>query len=396
MLVAYRVTVSRPLLARLAPLARRGWLLLAGLTVGALTAALELVFLVVSGLAYAAVAPWSRPRTVVRRAILDRAHRLARMETRRLHYFFGDPGTATYTGRRVIAYLATRLWVGAGGGLIVSLLAMGGGIAGILLGQLFEGRFEDGPSLFFVNVFLGLVLLFIDLQGMAGLATVEKKLARDLLGPSDTEALERRVGELAASRAAVMSAVNDERRRIERDLHDGVQQRLVALGMLLGRARRGGDPERTADLLRQAHEETAEVLRDLREVSWRVFPTALDDGGLGPALEAVVERSVIPVRLDCRLDGRLDIELETVAYFVVSEAVTNASKHTEAASIDVEVSRCEDRLTVSVTDAGAGGADPAGGGLSGLARRVAAVDGDFHVVSPAGGPTIVRAELPCA
>ncbi|GIG70105.1 sensor histidine kinase [Phytomonospora endophytica] len=388
--------MSQPLHARLVPLARRGWLLLAGLATGALTAALELLFLLAAGLACALTAPFPRPRTTVRRAILDNAHRLARMETRRLHHFFGDPGASTYTGRRVLAYLATRLWVGAAGGLIVSLLAMGGGIAGILLAQLVDGRFNDGPSMFFVNVFLGLVLLFIDLQGMAGLATVEKRLARDLLGPSGTEELERRVGELAASRAAVMSAVNDERRRIERDLHDGVQQRLVALGMLLGRARRGGDPDRTAELLRQAHEETAEVLRDLREVSWRVFPTALDDGGLRPALEAVVERSVIPVRLDCRVDGRLDIELETVAYFVVSEAVTNASKHSGAAAIEVEVSRHGDRLGVTVTDAGEGGADPGGGGLSGLARRVAAVDGDFHVESPPGGPTIVRAELPCA
>ncbi|MEV0644145.1 histidine kinase [Phytomonospora sp. NPDC050363] len=382
--------------SRLTPLARRGGLLVAGLSVGALTALAELFFLVGHGVAYAAVAYWNRPRTAVRRAAFDRAHRLARLETRRLHYFFGDPGTGTYTGRRVLAYLGARIWVGAAGGLIVFLLGMGAVLAGVLISQLAVGKFNDGLSLFLVNVFLGLVLLFIDIQGMSGLATVEKRLARDLLGPSGTEELERRVGELAASRAAVMSAVNDERRRIERDLHDGVQQRMVALGMLLGRARRGGDPGRTDELLRQAHEEAAEVLRDLREVSWRVFPTALDDGGLLPALEAVVERSVIPVRLDCRLESRLDIELETVAYFVVSESVTNASKHSGAPWIEVEVSVNGDRLSVSVTDAGSGGADPGGGGLSGLARRVAAVDGVFSVDSPAGGPTVVRAELPCA
>ncbi|GLZ81542.1 ATPase [Actinorhabdospora filicis] len=377
-------------------LVRRYGLLVAGLTLGALTAAAHLLFLIGSGLAYVFAAPFPGARTAVRRAILARAHAFARLELRRLQRFFGDPGTLAYSGRRVLLYLATRLWVGAAGGLIVFLLVMGGGLAGVLVAQLLDGAFNDGPGLFVVNVFLGLVLLFVDVQGMSGLAVVERRLARDLLGPSGTEELERRVGELAASRAAVVAAVNDERRRIERVLHDGVQQRLVALGMLLGRARRGGDPERAADLVRQAHEETAEILRELRDVSWRVFPAALDDGGLRPALEAVVERSAIPVRLSYGLSGRLSADLETVAYFVVSESVTNAAKHAAPEWIEVDVRAEDERLTVTVTDPGQGGADATGGGLSGLARRVAAADGEFAVDSPTGGPTVVRAVLPCA
>lgn len=371
-------------------------MLAAGLTLGALTAVVQLLFLLGAGLAHAFAGPFPAARTAARRAILARAHALGRLELRRLHRFYGDPGTAAYTGRRVLPYLALRLWLGLIGGFIVFLLGLGFGLAGVMVFQLLDGAFNDGPGLFVVNVFLGLVLLFVGVQGMVGLALAERRLARDLLGPSGTEELERRVGELAASRAAVVAAVNDERRRIERVLHDGVQQRLVALGMLLGRARRGGDPARSADLVRQAHEETAEILRELRDVSWRVFPAALDDGGLRPALEAVVERSAIPVRLSYGLSGRLSADLETVAYFVVSESVTNAVKHAAAEWIEVDVRVEGESLTVTVTDPGPGGADPSGGGLSGLARRVSAADGAFAVDSPIGGPTVVRAVLPCA
>ena len=284
---------------------RRGLLLLAGVAIGAATAVVDLPLLLAFAVVYAVTLP-RRRGTGARQRLLDRAWSVARLETLRLKYFYGDERTPTYRRRNVYAYLGARAVIGLAGGVIEALLGLGIGIAGIFIGQIAAGRYSSGILFLLGNVVIGLVLLFLNLQGIIGLAAVEKRLTARLLGPSSTEALERRVDELAASRAAVMAAVNDERRRIERDLHDGVQQRLVALGMLLGRARRGGDPERTAALLRQAHEETAEALKELREVSWRVFPAALDDGGLRPALEAVVERCPIPVHLTYTLDAAVD------------------------------------------------------------------------------------------
>ncbi|WP_408055803.1 sensor histidine kinase [Streptomyces lycii] len=208
--------------------------------------------------------------------------------------------------------------------------------------------------------------------------------------------LERRIDELAASRAGILEAVDAERRRIERDVHDGVQQRLVALAMLLGRARRSKDPEHGAELLRQAHEASREVLGELREVIWRVYPTALDSLGLKEALAGVAERCSLPLRMDCSVPPGLPGPVETAAYFVVSESVTNAAKHSGARRVTVTVGQHGAVLRVTVEDDGTGGADPSGSGLSGLRQRVAALDGAFTVSSPPGGPTTITAELPCA
>jgi signal transduction histidine kinase len=194
------------------------------------------------------------------------------------------------------------------------------------------------------------------------------------------------------SRAGIVEAVDAERRRIERDLHDGLQQRVVALGMLLGRARRSG----SADLVRQAHEESQRILDELREIAWRVYPSALDNLGLAEALDAVAERSAVPVRIRCELADEPPRPVATAAYFTVREAVTNAAKHSGATMITVLVTRRDATAMARVTDDGVGGADPHGGGLAGLARRVAALDGQFAVVSPPGGPTVVEARLPCA
>jgi signal transduction histidine kinase len=253
-------------------------------------------------------------------------------------------------------------------------------------------RLEWTDPIFVVG--FGALLLFLAIWGLFGVATMEVMTARYFLGPTEDQ-LRRRVSELATSRAGVVEAVNQERRRIERDLHDGVQQRLVALGMLLGRARRAQDPAHLDKLIRLAHEEAQQSLSDLREVSWRVYPIALDQGGLHPALETVAERSSVPVRLAYELADRPDLATETVAYFVVSEAVTNAIKHGEPSRIDISVQRAGEWLDVRVCDDGGGGAKPSGAGLSGLARRVAAADGEFDVDSPAGGPTTVAARLPC-
>ncbi|WP_326680180.1 sensor histidine kinase [Streptomyces sp. NBC_01237] len=200
---------------------------------------------------------------------------------------------------------------------------------------------------------------------------------------------------LAASRAAVLRAVDAERRRIERDLHDGVQQRLVALAMLLGRARRNRTPEQAGALLEQAHQESRDVLTELRDVAWRVCPTALDSLGLQEALGGVAQRCSIPLRMEFALPPTLPRPVETAAYFVVSEAVTNAAKHSGAGCVQVRLTGERSLLTVRIEDDGRGGADPAGSGLSGLRDRVAALDGRLRVDSPPGGPTTIIAELPC-
>lgn len=362
----------------------RGWARTGlGVALGAAAAVPELVYVALA----APVTAVSGARQTVYRG----ARRLAEMERRRLAAFYGAENADDFTGRRAFQYLAVRWAVGLLGGLLVLLF-----LYGLVVGAVWVWHFVTGRSAlltFGSQVLFGAVMLFISVQGFAGLVAVERRVARRFLGPSERELLERRIAELATSRAGVVEAVDAERRRIERDLHDGVQQRLVALGMLLGRARRtDGD----TDLLRQAHEQARQILDELRDVAWRAYPAALDHLGLDEALLRVAERAGLPVRVRYELTERPARAVETAAYFVVSEAVTNAAKHSRASLVVVRVSTEEGKVTVQVRDDGVGGADPAGGGLSGLARRVAALDGRFDVDSPVGGPTTIVAELPCA
>ncbi|WP_342769831.1 sensor histidine kinase [Thermomonospora umbrina] len=373
---------------------------LAGLALGAAGAMVEVVFLVLAALGCAYAFVFSRGRDTVPRVVAGGALRLAEAERRRLDALLGGSGdVGGYGPLRALAYLVLRLPVAFLGGVLILLLVYGAGAAVTLFGGWMMGRAPDGieptPWLIAYVVGAGLVLLYLDLQGLVGVAALERRLVRRCLGPSPLQAYERRIAQLSESRAEVVDAVNDERRRIERDLHDGVQQRLVGLAMLIGRARRSGDPERSAELMRQAHEESQRALEDLREVAWRVYPAALDSDGLRAALETVAERSVVPVTIAYGPDRRLPSPVETVAYFVVCEAVTNAAKHSGAGRVNVRILERGTMLVVRIEDDGAGGADPAGGGLAGLARRVAALDGRLRVHSPTGGPTVVSAELPC-
>jgi signal transduction histidine kinase len=245
------------------------------------------------------------------------------------------------------------------------------------------------------QVVIGLALLLLNLQVISSVGSVDRRLARTMLGPRARDVLQRRVSELAASRAGVMAAVDTERRRIERDLHDGVQQRLVALGMLLGRARRSRDLDAVHALVRQAHEAAQHSLDDLREVAWRVYPSTLEHAGLDEVLAMVAQRSSVPVRIRCDLPVRPPRQVETVLYFVVCEAITNAAKHAGANLITVDIERRGETIVGTMHDDGNGGADPTGGGLTGLAERVHALDGTLRVDSPPGGPTTLVAELPC-
>ena len=229
-----------------------------------------------------------------------------------------------------------------------------------------------------------------------GMAIAHGAVALALLGPSQNQ-LQARVEALQASRDRAVDSAEAERRRIERDLHDGAQQRLVALAMDLGmaRAKLETDPAAATALVGEAHEEAKRALAELRDLARGIHPAVLADRGLDAAISALAARSPVPVGIDVAT-GRLPDPVESAAYFVVAEALTNAAKHAQAAEISVRIARHRDLLIVEVIDDGAGGADPARGtGLRGLADRVAAVDGHLTVTSPPGGPTVIRAELPC-
>ena len=190
-----------------------------------------------------------------------------------------------------------------------------------------------------------------------------------------------------------------ERRRLERDLHDGAQQRLVALSLQLGLARRkvDADPATARLLLDAARGELDTALEELRELARGIHPAILTDRGLDAALSALAARSTIPVRLDVHLAQRPPASVEATAYFIVAEALTNAARYSNATAIDVRVRGDRDKLRIHVTDNGVGGAEQRpGGGLAGLADRASSVEGSLHVTSPKGGPTVVTAELPCA
>jgi signal transduction histidine kinase len=209
--------------------------------------------------------------------------------------------------------------------------------------------------------------------------------------------LEERVVELTRTRRGALDVQAQELRRIERDLHDGAQARLVALSMQLGRAEeRLGDRPEDRELVRAAREEAGAAIAELRDLARGIAPPVLADRGLAAALEALAGRSAIPVEVEVEGGERLAPAIESVAYFVVAESLTNAAKHAgPEARVRVAVARDEDVLRVVVADEGAGGADPAGSGLSGLRNRVEAVDGKLAIDSPAGGGTTVTAELPC-
>ena len=201
-----------------------------------------------------------------------------------------------------------------------------------------------------------------------------------------------------------MAAADAERRRIERDLHDGAQQRLVSLAMNLGMARErfAGAPEPVRRAIADAHDEAVLALSELREFIRGLHPAVLNDRGLDAALSGLAARAPLPVRLRVDVQRPASPSVEAVAYFIVSEALTNVAKHAQAARAEVTVTRDGDVLRVTVTDDGSGGAVPAEGddagagtGLRGLTQRAAAVDGTLTIDSPPGGPTVITAELPC-
>ncbi|AZM53440.1 sensor histidine kinase [Streptomyces sp. WAC 01529] len=243
---------------------------------------------------------------------------------------------------------------------------------------------------------LGLVLLLLLAHPLGAYSAARAAFARLLLAPRDAE-LAAGLAEVTRSRARLVDAFEAERRRIERDLHDGAQQRLVALTMSLGLARLDADPDSPlARQLAAAHDEAGRVLTELRELIRGIHPQVLADYGLSAAIEDVADRCALPVETAGVRLPRLPETVESAGYFAVREALANVGKHSGATRVHLTAAHTEGRLRIVVRDDGRGGADPARGtGLTGLADRLAVLDGTLAVTSPPGGPTILSVEIPC-
>ena len=295
--------------------------------------------------------------------------------------------------------LAALLWVLDGVLLSFLVTAPGAFLSAPVLVQtdqldMFGWQIDGTREAWLAAVGIGLPALVISAYGVTGLAVAQAALARLLLDPQP-ERLAAAVADLRRSRVGLVDAFETERRRIERDLHDGVQQRLVALTMTLGRAELDLPEGPALDLVRAAHQQAEGALEELRSTVRGIHPPVLVDHGLAAAVHEIADRSSVPVDIEITLADRLPAAVETAAYFVVSEALTNVVRHSSARSAQVHAWTRDGRLVLTVVDDGVGGAAmDAGTGLAGLALRLEALDGRLQVTSPAGGPTEVRMECP--
>jgi signal transduction histidine kinase len=258
--------------------------------------------------------------------------------------------------------------------------------------QIWSGRTLDTWHEVLPVVVAGIVVLPLAPWLIRGFAAVDRATARWGLSPS-------KVTTLRETQARSVDIAMSDRRQIERDLHDGAQQRLLSLGMDLGMAleKFETDPDAARGLVGDAHAELQRAIAELRNLARGIHPAVLTDRGLDAALSALAARSIVPVRLDVRLADRPPASVEATAYFIVAEALTNAARYANAESVHVKVRQGDDRLQIEVTDDGVGGAEQRpGGGLAGLADRASSVEGSLRISSPDGGPTVVTADLPCA
>ncbi|MCM1011197.1 MULTISPECIES: sensor histidine kinase [unclassified Brevibacterium] len=299
--------------------------------------------------------------------------------------------------------------------MLLGLVVVGGTFAGISasITAVFAAINPDGVSTFFlggptgglgrIGLAIGaLIVLASSLAILWFTPYLDRALDRSLLPPARTAALQAEVTELDRARMAGIDAASAERLRIERDLHDGAQPRLVALTMTLGLAKSkiDSDPERAKELISEAHAEAKGIVGELRQLARGIHPAVLTDRGLDAAVSALAGRSPIPVDVDVRLGGRIEREAEAVAYFVVAECLTNIAKHSGATAAKVLITPTESGVQIVVTDNGHGGArvDRSGRhtGIAGLVDRVEAARGTLNLTSPAGGPTTIVVEVPCA
>jgi signal transduction histidine kinase len=372
---------------------RSAFYLMTGVILGAVTTLLTITVgllvlpltLIVGGIIVARIERW-RLRLVDFDPLPDpHAKVLSSGRFARLRSWFGEAATWRELGYMVITMLA--LWW-------IDLLVLSFSI-GVPIVCLYEAVISPNADRWVALTF-GVILPPIFAYPLTAWTGARAALSRAVLAPRDTE-LGRQVVELTRSRKRLVDAFEVERRRIERDLHDGAQQRLVALNMTLGLARLDAQPgSPVAQRLEEAHGQAKQVLEELRELIRGVHPQILTDRGLAAAIDEIASRSPVPVDVDIVLPGRLAPAAEATAYFFVSEALTNVAKHSGAARARVHGRTGARQLIVEVRDDGRGGAHPAdGSGLSGLTDRVAAVGGKLILSSPPGGPTLIRVELPC-
>jgi signal transduction histidine kinase len=265
--------------------------------------------------------------------------------------------------------------------------------------EIWSGERLDTPLKTLLAALGGLLILPLVPWVIRGTAAVDAALARPLLSPSKRDELEEQIGTLRETQARSVDIAMADRRQIERDLHDGAQQRLLALGMDLGMAleKFESDPEGARELLGGAHQEVQRAVQELRNLARGIHPAVLTDRGLDAALSSLAARSPVRVRLETDLDERPAASVEATAYFIVAEALTNAARYANASVVDVSVRQADGRLRLEIADDGIGGAEVRpGGGLAGLVDRASSVEGTLRVASPPGGPTVLTAELPCA
>ena len=352
--------------------------------------------------------------------------RFAGLERRRAGWVLGAPVAAPYvpvSGSKLrervgsvagqpatwrdVAWLVLSLPVGLAtgvAGLVVALVGIGAAVAPAWAWAVpnphapFPMRplMTTTPGRFGIAV-LGIALLPVTFWLIRTLAASSARLATALLRPGEHRRLVDRTERLAETRRRVVDAQAAELRRIERALHDGAQARIVAAGMTLALAARkvraAGAPADDVDLARR---QLDDALGELRRLVRGIHPPILTDRGLHAALAALAGDSPFHVELSGDPEARYPAAVESAAYFVVAEGLTNAAKHARATAGEIDLRRAGDMVLVTVRDNGRGGADPAGAGLDGLRRRVEALDGTLTLTSPAGGPTVLRAELPCA
>jgi signal transduction histidine kinase len=268
---------------------------------------------------------------------------------------------------------------------------IGSGLVGLL-----SGVWVNPGHILQLPLFAGLILLGV--AGAPRLLKAHAQVTALLLAPTRKE-MATQVGRLSESRSQVVDASAAELRRIERDLHDGAQARLVSLGMSIGLAEQvvRDNPDLALKLLAEAREASGQALSDLRHLVRGILPPVLAERGLDGAVRALVMSLPLPVDLHVELPGRLPDPVESAAYFAIAEVLANVVKHSAASRAWAQVEHNDHRLVAIIGDNGTGGADPqAGSGLRGIEQRLAAFDGVIAVTSPVGGPTVVTMELPCA
>jgi signal transduction histidine kinase len=400
------MTIRRAIL--LGPVSPRTWRAVISMVISLVTGGLFFVVLIFALLISAALSWIVGLGMLVLSFTLRLAARMAGLDRRRVRRFAGvsigaaplpEPApelsfrqrqkawAQSPAVRRLVVYQIVRLPVTA-----ASLTALSFTVVGIFAG--FNGGHPP-----YTRFALFLVCFFgWPLVARLG-AAVDVSLVRWLLGPSRSGELSAEVQRLGEARTLAVESAETERRRIERDLHDGLQPKLVSLALEIGlaKARFERDPEAAKSLIYRAHDEAKTAIEDLRNLVRGIHPSVLDERGLDAALSALIASCPVPVHVEVTLSRRPDPTREAVAYFVVAEAITNVTKHSGATRASVIINEGGGLLRVVVEDNGEGGArtDP-GGGLAGLGARVAAIDGTFTVTSPPGGPTFIEAVIPCA